>query len=342
MELKGRAIAADGSYGESFGPPKILVVGCGGGGSNTISRLHKMGLSGAQTIAINTDAQHLSMVDADCKLLIGSRLTKGLGCGGNLDIGTRAAEMAAQNIRRQISGADMVFVTAGMGGGTGTGAAPVVARIARESAALVIGMVTTPFHIERARVLVAEEGLANLRAHIDTLIVLDNNRLLELAPDLPIDDAFSVVDLLMAEIIKGITETITEPSIINLDYADVKTIMKSGGPSFMVVGEGTTGDRPEDIVDSAINNPLLDVDCSEATGCLLHITGGSDLTLIGAAALASCLTKELHPRANVIWGARIKDGFEGRIRLMAIITGVLSEQVLTQQREVDTHMDEVI
>jgi len=339
MELKGRAVGSMGFYGESYGPPKIVVIGCGGAGSNTINRLYKMGLSGAQTIALNTDKQHLSLVEADHKLLIGANLTRGLGCGGNPETGKRAAEMDSQNIRSLLSGADMIFVTAGMGGGTGTGAAPVVARIAKENGAIVIGMVTTPFHIERARILAAEEGLSNLREFIDTLIVLDNNKLLEFAPNLPLDEAFFVVDQLVAEIIKGITETITEPSVINLDYADVKTIMKSGGPSFMVVGEGSTGDRPEDIVESALKNPLLDVDCSEATGCLLHITGGFDLTLMGAAALASCLTRELDPRANVIWGARIKDGFEGRIRLMAIITGVRSEQVLTPEKEEHTRKE---
>lgn len=336
--------AAQDTVDEDFGVPKILVVGCGGAGNNTVNRLMRIGLNGAETVAINTDSQHLAMIEADKKVLIGRKLTRGMGAGGRPEVGKKAAEMAKQTLEDLLRDADMVFVTAGMGGGTGTGAAPVVSRIAKDFGAIVVCMVTTPFHIERARVLVAEEGLENLKETADTLIVLDNNRLLECVPNLPLEHAFSVVDNIIAEIIKGIAETITQPSLINLDYADVRTVMSRGGASFMLVGEGSLRDSPEKIVRSALSNPLLDVDFRGATACLLHMTGGPDLTLKEAAAIAGALTHELDPRANVIWGARIKREFQGRVRLMAIITGARSAQVLgpsenETDKEVITRID---
>jgi len=313
---------------ESFGLPKILVVGCGGAGNNTVNRLSHLGVEGAETIAINTDSQHLALIDADKKILIGRRLTRGQGAGGDPGMGRKAAEMARNTLSEVLQGADMVFVTAGLGGGTGTGSLPVVARLAKDQGSIVVCMVTTPFHVERARVLVAEEGLQNLLGIADTLIVLDNNRLLECAPNLPLSHAFSVIDQIIAEIIKGISETITQPSLINLDYADVRTVMESGGASFMFVGEGSTRNSPEQIVRSALKNPLLDVDCQGAKSCLLHLTGGPDMTLREAAAIAEALTRELDKGANVIWGARIRPDFQDKIRLMAVITGVKSSQVL--------------
>jgi cell division protein FtsZ len=312
----------------SFGAPKIVVVGCGGAGNNTVSCLVRIGLEGARTVAINTDRQHLKMVEADKKILMGGKLTGGLGTGGDPEVGRKAAEQAVTKLEDLLDGADMVFVTAGMGGGTGTGSAPVVARLAKEKGAIVVAMVTTPFHMERARVLVAEEGLEALRAWADTLIVLDNNRLLDHAPDLPLEKAFSVVDQIIAGIIQGLIETLTQPSQINLDFADVRTIMSTGGASFIFVGEGSVRKGPEKIVRSALKNPMLEVDCRGAKACLLHMTGGPDLTLKEAAAIAGALTQELDPKANVIWGARIRPDFEGRVRLMAIITGVKSAQVL--------------
>jgi cell division protein FtsZ len=313
---------------ESFGMPKIIVVGCGGAGNNTVSRLARIGLDGATTVAINTDNQHLKVSEADRKILIGSKMTRGLGAGGDPEVGRKAAVEALPTLEELLAGADMVFVTAGMGGGTGTGSAPVVAKAAREKGAIVVGMVTTPFHIERGRVLAAEEGLQRLRTFADTLIVMDNNRLLECAPNLPLEEAFCVVDQMIAEIIRGIVETLTCPSLINLDYADVRTIMRTGGASFMFVGEGSMRNSPEKIVRSALKNPLLEVDYRGARACLLHLTGGPDLTLKEAAAIAGALTQELDAAANVIWGARIKPEFEGKVRLMAIITGVKSAQVL--------------
>jgi len=311
-----------------FGLPKILVIGCGGAGSNTVSRLAGMGLTGAMTVAVNTDSQHLKTARADEKILIGQKLTRGMGAGGDPRIGKKAAELAMPQLDSLLRGADLVFVIAGFGGGTGTGSAPVVAKLARERGAIVVAMVTTPFHLEKARIFVAEEGLETLRGYADTSIVMDNNRLLQCAPYLPFEHAFSVADQIIAEIVQGICDTLTAPSLINLDYADVCTIMRSGGASNIFVGEGKMKTSPEKIVHTALKNPLLDVDYRGAKACLLHMTGGPDMTLKEAAAIAGALTQELDPRANVIWGARIRPEFTGKVRLMAVITGVKSAQVL--------------
>ena len=313
---------------KNFGLPKILVVGCGGAGSNTVNRLASIGLEGANTVVINTDSQHLRTVKAEKKILIGRTLTHGMGAGGDPRVGKKAAEQAQPELENLLQGADLVFVTAGMGGGTGTGSAPVVAKVAKEKGALVVALVTTPFHIEQARVLVAEEGLASLRNYADTSIVMDNNRLLECAPHLPLDQAFFMVDQIIADIILGISETLTKPSLINLDYADVRTIMSTGGASFMFVGEGNMKNSPEKIVRLALKNPLLDADYRGAKACLLHLTVGPDMTLKEAALIAGALTQEMDPGANVIWGARIKPNFAGKVKMMAIITGVKSAQVL--------------
>jgi cell division protein FtsZ len=311
-----------------IGAPRIMVVGCGGAGNNTVNRLYHMGIAGAETIAINTDKQHLDMVQAGKRVLIGKSLTKGLGAGGYPDIGKRAAEMARPTLESLMESADLVFVTAGMGGGTGTGSAPVVAQIAKDQGAIVVGMVSYPFQVEKARLLRAEEGLEALSKAADSVIVLDNNRLLSYVPNLPIGQAFSVMDQLIAETVKGISETITEPSLIQLDYADVRAIMSKGGVAVMLVGESKQQNKAESVVHECLNHPLLDIDYRGATGSLIHITGGNDLTLADAEEIASSLTYELDPHADVIWGARIRNEFEGKVRVMAIMTGVRSAQVL--------------
>src|SRR5665648_426125 len=313
---------------ENVGKARIVVVGCGGAGNNTINRLHHMDVKGIESIAINTDKQDLDRVNADKKILIGRTITRGLGAGGNPDVGRRAAEMARNTITEVLTGADLVFVTAGMGGGTGTGSAPVVASIAKELGAIVVGMVSTPFNVERARGIKAEEGLIALQNAADTVIVLDNNKLLDFAPNLPIGQAFSVMDQLIADTTKGISETITQPSLINLDYADVRTVMSRGGVAVMIVGESNNRDRGQDVVQRALNNPLLDVDYRGATGALVHITGGPDMTLRDAEEIASSITYDLDPQADVIWGARIRDDFEGKLKVMAIMTGVQSPQIM--------------
>lgn len=313
---------------EDFGLPQIKIVGCGGAGNNTINRLFNIGVDGAETIAVNTDKQHLDVIKADKKILVGKSLTRGLGAGGFPEIGKRAAELARSTLQEVLKDADLVFITAGMGGGTGTGTAPIVAAVAKEQGAIVVGMVSTPFKVERARMVKAEEGIADLRAAADTVIVLDNNRLLEYVPNLPLEQAFSVMDQLIAETVKGISETITRPSLINLDFADVKAIMNAGGVAVMLVGETKSQDKSENVVRTALNHPLLDVDYRGATGALVHITGGPDLTLREAESIAESLTYELDSHANVIWGARIQKDYEGRVRVLAIMTGVQSPQVM--------------
>jgi cell division protein FtsZ len=313
---------------EDFGAPRILIVGCGGAGNNTVNRLYNLGVDGAETIALNTDKQHLEAIDADIKVLVGKSITKGLGAGGDPEVGRCATELGRKTLEMLLKDADLVFVTAGMGGGTGTGAAPIVAQIGKAHGAIVVAMVSTPFNVERARLIKAEEGLEDLRKDSDTVIVLDNNRLLEYVPNLPIDHAFSVMDQIIAETVKGIAETITQPSLINLDYADVRTIMNSGGVAAMLVGESHSQEKARDVVREAFNHPLLEVDFRGAKGALIHITGGPDLTLKEAEEIAKALTSQLDPNANVIWGARVQSGYEGRVRVMSIVTGVQSAQVL--------------
>ncbi len=320
---------------ENVGKARIVVVGCGGAGNNTINRLHHMDVKGIETIAINTDKQDLDRVNADKKILVGRTITRGLGAGGNPEVGRRATEMAKKTITEVLTGADLVFVTAGMGGGTGTGSAPVVASIAKELGAIVVGMISTPFSVERSRAIKAEEGLMALQDAADTVIVLDNNKLLDFAPNLPIGQAFSVMDQLIADTTKGISETITQPSLINLDYADVRTVMSRGGVAVMIVGESNNRDRGQDVVQRALNNPLLDVDYRGATGALVHITGGPDMTLRDAEEIASSLTYDLDPHADVIWGARIRDDYEGKLKVMAIMTGVQSPQIMGRGMNAD-------
>jgi cell division protein FtsZ len=322
---------------EGFGDPRIVIVGAGGAGNNTVNRLYNIGVDGAETIAINTDKQHLKMVEADTKILVGKSLTNGLGAGGDPSMGERATEMAQGTIKEVLGDADLVFVTAGMGGGTGTGAAPIVSKIAKEQGAIVVGMVSTPFNVERARTVKAEEGLERLREEADSIIVLDNNRLLDYVPNLPIGKAFSVMDQIIAETVKGISETITQPSLINLDYADMTSIMNQGGVAVMLVGETQDKNKTEEVVKDAMNHPLLDVDYRGASGGLVHITGGPDLTLQEAEGIAQNITDRLEASANVIWGARIQEEYKGKVRVMAIMTGVQSAQVLgpTTQKQAD-------
>ena len=318
---------------EFIGTPRILIVGCGGAGNNTSTRMHDIGIDGVDIVAINTDKQDLDRCRADKKILVGKSITQGLGAGGDPEVGKRAAELARGTLSDVLSESDLVFVTAGMGGGTGTGVAPVVADIARESGAIVVGMVSTPFHVERARLIKAEEGIQELSKSAHTVIALDNNRLLNYVPNLPMKQAFSVMDQLISETVKGISDTITKESLINLDYADMRTVMNCGGVAVMLFGESKTRDKSTDVVRSALNHPLLEVDYHGATGCLVHITGGPELALKEAEEIASSLTYELSPDANVIWGARIVEEYEGMVRVMAIMTGVESAQILGQAQQ---------
>ena len=301
--------------------PRILIVGCGGSGNNTLNRITHLGVEGAVTVAINTDKQHLDHTRALQKLLVGKHITRGLGAGGDPSTGRRCAEASRDVIKRIVTGADLVFIASGMGGGSGTGICPIVAEEAKSAGALVVGIVTTPFHVERKqRMSRALEGLEALRRTADAVLVLDNNRLLHYVPNLPLDEAFSIMDQLVAEIVKGIVETITLPSLINLDFADIRTIMANGGVTMMLYGESDRG--AEEVVHEALNHPLLDIDISGATGVLIHVTGGKYMTLEAASQVVDLLTCKVSEEAHVIWGARQDPGFGDTIKVMAIITGV--------------------
>ena len=319
---------AEQEFGFSVKKAKIVVVGCGGAGQNAVTRLTEMGIEGATTIALNSDAKHLAVAKADRKILIGKELTKGLGCGGYPEIGRKAAEESRNEIKEAMEGADLVFAIAGLGKGTGTGSIPVVCEIGKSMGAIVIAVVTMPFKLEGARVAKAEEGLTRLREVCDTAIVIENDRLLKYAGNLSIQQAFAVADELIASMIKGITETITLPSLVNLDYADVKAVMHSGGVAAIGVGESNSSDRAKDAITKALLNPLLEVDYTGASGALVHITGGPDLRLEEVNLIGETVAQYLDPSATVFWGARILPEFEGKVQVIAIITGVKSPYIL--------------
>ncbi len=307
---------------------KIMVVGVGGGGNNTINRLIKFGVKGAQLLAVNTDRQHLDVVHEKAKkLLIGKSITRGLGAGGYPEVGEKAAEVDKTAIQRELEGANLVFICAGMGGGTGSGAAPVIAEIAKEQGAITVAMVTYPFNLERARKKKADEAIKKLKKVADSVIILDNNRLVELFPNLPMKEAFAVADEILARAIGGLVWTITQPSLINIDFADVKSIMKGGGVGFIAVGEGKGNDKVRNAAEGVVKHRLLDVDFEGAKGALIHITGGTDLTLGDAIKAGEMITMRMDSDANVKWGARIMNNYDGKIEIVAIITGVKGASV---------------
>ncbi|HEX9341453.1 MAG TPA: cell division protein FtsZ [Thermoplasmata archaeon] len=307
----------------AFGRPRVLVIGCGGAGGNSVARLHRMGIHGARTVVVNTDAVHLDSIQADRKVLIGGGVTRGMGAGGKPEIGERCAELAEEELRNQIGDADLTFITVGLGGGTGTGIAPFVADLAQAAGSVVITLATTPFRAERGRMGNARAGIQRLRGCSDSLIVLDNNRLLDLVPNLPVEHAFAVMDHLISEVIKGITESITLPSLINLDFSDVRTILESGGTSTVFYGENAEDDTDQ-VVSDTLDNPLLDVDYRGASGALIHISAGPGLRLRTANAVVEGLTEEIRADANVIFGVRVDPKYEGILRVLAIMTGVRS------------------
>ncbi|PIO07659.1 cell division protein FtsZ [Candidatus Pacearchaeota archaeon CG10_big_fil_rev_8_21_14_0_10_34_12] len=315
------------------GKANIAVIGCGGCGCNAVTWLHNKGITGATVYAANTDALHLSVTKADDKILIGKEITRGLGAGGKPRVGREAAKESISELKKRISANDMVFVIAGLGGGTGTGSAPVIAQLAKEAGAVVIGVVTMPFDSEKARIDKAEFGLQELRDQTDTCIVLDNNRLVDIAGQLPIEQAFAVANELISTMIKGIVETITLPSLINLDYADVSAIMKDGGVAVIGIGEADTTDRVTEAVNQALSHPLLDVDYRGANGALIHVTCGPDLKLEEFDSIGKIISENLSPEANVIIGARINKEFIGKVRVITIMTGVHSPYVLGKSLE---------
>ena len=308
---------------------KIKVIGCGGAGTNTISRCVDAKISGADLIALNTDAQHLLISTAPHKVLIGRHLTRGLGAGSLPQVGEEAAMESEDDIRNAIAPADMVFVTCGLGGGTGTGSAPIVAQIAKEAGALTIGVVTLPFRVEGlVRLDNAETGLKRLRDACDTVIVIPNDKLLDIVPNLALNAAFKVADEVLMRSIKGITEMITKPGLVNLDFADLKTIMKRGGVAMIGLGEAEGENKAVNAVVEALNSPLLEVDISGATGALVNVTGGEDMTIGEAERVVEEVYSRVDPNARIIWGTTIDPDLRKNIRAMLVITGVKSKQIL--------------
>lgn len=320
-----------------IGHANIKVLGIGGAGNNMVSWLYRKGIKGAEVMVLNTDKQHLDMSSADRKILIGPEITRGLGCGGFPDKGRESAVHSKKEITEALKDADMVFICAGMGGGTGTGASPIVAQTAKDHGAIVIGTVTMPFSIERARIDRAEFGLSELREHCDTVIVIDNNRLVELAGNLPVEQAFAVANELVSTMIRGIVETIATPSLVNLDYADVRAIMSDGGVAVVGIGSSDTNNRVDEAVQGALANPLLEIDYRGATGALIHIEGGNDMTLDEVARIGDLITANLDADANVIWGARVSEEMNGKLVVMAIMTGVKSPYILGKQQAMSKH-----
>ena len=308
---------------------RIKVFGLGGGGGNTITRMREIGIKGGEFIALNTDAQDLLYTNADYKILIGKELTLGLGAGSNPKIGEEAARESEQEIKKKLVGCDMVFITCGLGGGTGTGSAPVVAELAKKQGALTIGIVTMPFTIEgKKRIENAEYGLERLESIVDTLIVIPNDKLLEIAPELPLQTAFKVVDEILTNAVKGTTELVTKTGLVNLDFADIRTVMSNGGVSLIGMGESDSSNRAQEAIEKAISNPLLNADISNATGALINIVGGSNMTLDEAREIIKTVGDQLSPDAKMIWGAQISPDMDKSIRVMIIVTGVKSSQIL--------------
>ena len=308
---------------------KIKVVGVGGGGGNSLSRMKEIGIKGGELIAANTDAQDLLYSDADQKILLGRELTRGLGAGSNPKVGEEAEKESESEIKKKLSGSDMIFITCGLGGGTGTGAAPIIAGLAKKQGALTIGVVTLPFTIEgKKRLENAMNGLEKMESIVDTLIVIPNDKLLELAPDLPLHTAFKIADEILTNAVKGITELVTTTGLVNLDFADVKTVMSNGGVSLIGMGESDSTNRALEAVEKAIQNPLLDVDVSNATGALVNIIGGSDMSLDECKTIIEEVGNRLSPDAKLIWGAQISQDMDKSIRVLLIVTGVKSAQIL--------------
>ena len=312
----------------------ITVVGCGGAGGNTVNRMYEEGIEGATLVAANTDAQHLYEIDYDRMILLGKEKTRGRGAGSLPQVGEEAALESQDQIYDAVEGSDMVFVTAGLGGGTGTGSAPIVAKAARESGALTIAIVTTPFTAEgEVRRTNAEAGLERLRDVADTVIVVPNDRLLDAVGKLPIRQAFKISDEVLMRSVKGITELITKPGLVNLDFADVKTVMERGGVAMIGLGDSDSEAKAEDSVKDALRSPLLDVDISGANSALVNVTGGSDMSIEEAEGVVEEIYDRIDPDARIIWGTSVDEDLDGEMRTMVVVTGVESPQIYGRSDE---------
>ncbi len=319
---------------------KITVVGTGGAGNNTISRLNEIGIEGARTITVNTDAQDLFYSRADKKLLLGRQICGGLGAGGEPAVGEECAEESEEDIREELEGSDMVFVTCGLGGGPGTGSAPIISKISKKSGALTVAVATMPFSAEGVkRRENAERGLEKLQAASDTVIVIPNDKLLEVAPNLPLNKAFMVSDEILGRAVKGITELITKTGLVSLDFADIRSIMKGSGMAMIGMGESESGDRAIESVHEALSSPLLDIDISNAKGALINISGSSDLTLQESEKIVQIVADKLDPEANIIWGAQIDESLHNIIRTTIVVSGVKSKYNMASEDDEFTDDD---
>jgi cell division protein FtsZ len=314
----------------------IKVIGVGGGGGNAVNRMIESDVSGVEFWSINTDAQALTLAGAPSRLQIGQKLTRGLGAGGNPAIGQKAAEESRDEIATALEGADLVFITAGMGGGTGTGAAPIVAEVAKEMGALTVGVVTRPFVFEgRRRTTQAEQGIEGLKSRVDTLIIIPNNKLLEVIPEqTPVQEAFRYADDVLRQGVQGISDIITIPGLVNVDFADVRAVMADAGSALMGIGVSSGKSRAREAAIAAISSPLLECSIEGARGVVFNITGGSDLTLHEVNAAAETIYEVVDPNANIIFGAVIDDRLQGEVRITVIATGFTGEIQAAPQQNV--------
>jgi cell division protein FtsZ len=307
---------------------RISVIGVGGAGCNCVNRIYQGGIKSAKTLAVNTDGKHLNMIGSHKKVLIGKTVTRGLGAGGDVSVAKKCADIDREMLKREVGENELVFLCAGMGGGTGGGAAPPIAQIAKEQGSIVVAMVTYPFALERVRLRKAQESLQELVKVCDTVVVIDNNRLASYVPNLPINKAFELADSITTRAVTGISDTIMFPSLINVDYADVQTVMSKGGLSMISLGKGSGHDKVNDVVKDTLEHPLLDVDYEGAKGCLVHLEGGPDLTLGDAIKSGELLTRSFDENASVKMGARIDPSLQDSMRITAIITGIKSPYIL--------------
>lgn len=315
----------------------ITIVGLGGGGGNTLNRMASVGVKGATLVAANTDAQHLLSVHADRKVLLGKSLTRGLGAGAKPEVGEKAAEEAYEQFDALLEDQDIVFLTCGLGGGTGTGSISAIARLAKEKGALTIAVMTKPFASEgKSREQNALWGIDRLKEYVDTLIVIPNDKLVELYPRLSLNKAFMIADEILMRSIKGITEMITKPGIVNLDYNDLKTVMQGAGMAMVGMGESTaTGDqRALEAIEGAINSPLLDVDIHGAKGALINVTGGNSMTIREAELVAEEVERMISPDAQIIWGCNVDPSLEDTLRVMIVTTGIKSKHFIPVEKKV--------
>ena len=321
---------------ESEAAARIIVVGVGGGGNNAVNRMIDEQIAGVEFIAVNTDKQALQLCKAPTLMQIGEKLTKGLGAGAQPEVGEKAAEESSEEISAALKGADMVFVTCGLGGGTGTGSAPIISKLSKKTGALTVAVATMPFSAEGIRRREnAEEGLAKLKEAADTVIVIPNDKLLEVAPNLPLNKAFMVSDEILGRAVKGITELITKQGLISLDFADIRSIMEGSGMAMIGMGESDSGDRALESVHEALSSPLLDIDVSNATGALINISASSDLTLQESEKIVQVVADKLDPEANIIWGAQIDESLGNILRTTIVVSGIQSEYTSDDDEFID-------